>query len=170
MMWFRGIHKWDSTHNRGYETHLSLQNCFLPRLYRWFTSFEIKATKLKSFKAFKKLKRLNCMKSFNEILLESVDEAFLKMGRETKHTILFYLEKLYNVDRDAIVKNPRLFEKALDSMFRDGSWIVKKLIIETLYSKIGVNKPVKVEELVDLIEDARIEYEKQQALKFKRLR
>lgn len=110
------------------------------------------------------------MKSFNEILLESVDEAFLKIGRETKHTILFYLEKLYNVDRDTIAKNPRLFEKALDSMFRDGSWIVKKLIIETLYSKIGVNKPVKVEELVDLIEDARIEYEKQQALKFKRLR
>lgn len=108
------------------------------------------------------------LRSFNDILLESIDEALSRMGEETKRTVIFYLGKLYGIDMSTITENLGLLEKALDLMFKDGSWIVKKWIIETLYGKIGVKKLVTTGTLVSLVEDARIEYERQQALKYSR--
>jgi len=77
-------------------------------------------------------------KDFEKLFIEAVDEGLETLGESGKHMIFFHLEKSYSIKRHEIPKNPEAFAKGLEKIFGAGASVLEKLIVKSLYSKMGL--------------------------------
>jgi hypothetical protein len=67
------------------------------------------------------------------------------LGESGKQMFFFYLETNYSIKRNEIPKKPEDFAIGLERRFQVGALVIEKLIIESLYSKIGLKYEEKKE-------------------------
>ena len=84
-------------------------------------------------------------KTFEECFVEAVNEGLKVLGDSGKQMIFFYLENNYSVKREDIAKKPEAFALGLEKIFHAGASVIEKLIVESLYSKLGLKYEEKKE-------------------------
>lgn len=75
--------------------------------------------------------------SFNEILLDSIDEALESLGESVKASIYFHLEKSFMVKRQDIPHDVDGFSNALERIFGLGAQHLEILIIRGISAKVN---------------------------------
>ena len=83
-----------------------------------------------------KLNNNDCRK-FENILLESVDEAFSTLGENVKKTIYFYLAESFSISKQDIPFKIDAFSNALEKIFGIGARKLEILIIAKLHEKVS---------------------------------
>lgn len=64
-----------------------------------------------------------------EVIEEALEEVF---GRTTKNTIFSILVTKYNLEKQDIPKNPKIFQKMLNEILGSGGQVIENLIIEKI--------------------------------------
>jgi len=77
-------------------------------------------------------------KDFEKLFIEAVDEGLGTLGESGKHMIFFHLDKSYSVKKHDIPKRPEAFAKGLEKIFGAGATVLERLILKSLYSKLGL--------------------------------
>jgi hypothetical protein len=77
-------------------------------------------------------------KDFEKLFLEAVDEGLNFLGESGKHMVLFHLERSYSIKRHDIPEKPEALAAGLEKIFGAGASVLQKLILESLYSKLGL--------------------------------
>jgi len=75
---------------------------------------------------------------FSKILLAAVEESLSSLGDSPKQAILFHLESSFNIKKELIPDNITEFTKALENIFGPGAVYLEKLIVKSLYEKLGL--------------------------------
>ena len=75
-------------------------------------------------------------KKFNDILLESIDKAFLTLGENSKSAIYFHLENKFAISRQDIPDRIHDFSDALEQIFGLAARQLEILIMKCLNEKI----------------------------------
>jgi hypothetical protein len=75
--------------------------------------------------------------SFNEILLEAVDESLSSLGDLPRQAVLFHLECSFKIKKERIPENITEFTRALEKIFGPGAPYLEKLIVKRLHEKLG---------------------------------
>ncbi len=76
-------------------------------------------------------------KDFDELLLGSIDQALLSLGKPAMRSIYFHLEEKFEVTRGDIPKDLKRFQTVLERIFGVGARFLEILIMKNLYLKIG---------------------------------
>jgi hypothetical protein len=110
-------------------------------------------------------------KSFEEILLEAVDEALASLGESAKQSIYYHLEERFKIPREEIPNRVEDFAEGLEKIFGMGARFLEILIMKKLYDRIG--KPLEWNEdkefaFVNYVEAARRSFRKGVEAKRKR--
>ena len=105
-------------------------------------------------------------KSFEEILLEAVDEALASLGDSAKQSIYYHLEEKFKIPRKEIPNRIEDFVEGLEKIFGIGARFLEILIMKKLYDRIG--KPLEWDErkefvFVNYVEAARKSFRKARA-------
>jgi len=82
------------------------------------------------------LKKTNQVKSFNQILLEAIDEALLSLGESVKTSIYFHLDCQFKIKRSEIPTKINGFSCALERIFSAGARSLEILFMKSLHSKL----------------------------------
>ena len=77
-------------------------------------------------------------KDFEKLFIEAVDEGLETLGESGKHMIFFHLDKSYSIRKHEIPKKPEAFARGLQKIFGAGASVIEKLIVKSLYSKLGL--------------------------------
>ena len=77
-------------------------------------------------------------KSFEQLLIEAVDEGLESLGESGKHMIFYHLDKSYSIKKHEIPKIPEAFAEGLEKIFGAGASVLEKLIVKSLYLKLGL--------------------------------
>lgn len=77
-------------------------------------------------------------KDFEKLFIEAVDEGLETLGESGKQMIFFHLDKSYSIKKHEISKKPEAFAKGLEQIFGAGASVLEKLILKSLYSKLGM--------------------------------
>ncbi len=77
-------------------------------------------------------------RDFEKLFIEAVDEGLETLGESGKHMIFFHLDKSYSVKKNDIPKKPEAFARGLQKIFGAGASVIEKLILKSLYSKLGL--------------------------------
>lgn len=85
-------------------------------------------------------RNLKGKRKFKELLLVEIDRSMNQIfGRATVKTVYYYLEKNYSLKLKDIPEKPKVFSKALQSMFgKLGAEVIESLLIKTVSSKFEV--------------------------------
>jgi hypothetical protein len=75
-------------------------------------------------------------KKFNDILLDSIDKAFLTLGENSKSAIYFHLEKKFSISRQDIPDRVCDFSDAIEQIFGLAARQLEILIMKCLNEKI----------------------------------
>jgi len=75
---------------------------------------------------------------FEKLFMEAVDESLKSLGESVRQMIFFHLEKSYSLKRQDIPKKPEAFAEGLEKIFGVGALVLEKIIVKTLYSKLGL--------------------------------
>jgi len=107
-------------------------------------------------------------KSFEEILLEAVDEALASLGDSAKQSIYYHLEEKFKIPREEIPNRIEDFVEGLEKIFGIGARFLEILIMKKLYDCIG--KPLEWDErkefvFVNYVEAARQSFKKRVRVK-----
>jgi hypothetical protein len=81
------------------------------------------------------------MMSFEEVLLEAIDEGFSWLGESEKQAIYSYLEKKYKISKQDIPYRIDDFTHALENTFGVGAKLIEIRIMKCLFNKIGKSFP-----------------------------
>lgn len=73
-----------------------------------------------------------------KIILDAVDEGLKTLGESGKQAIFFHLERTYSIKKSDIPKKPDAFAEGLEKIFGGGATVIQKIILENLYSKLGL--------------------------------
>jgi hypothetical protein len=76
--------------------------------------------------------------NFNDLLSETVDEAFSCLGESPKQAIFFHLEKHFSIKQQEIPSNIEAFDGAIKKFFGVGATFLETLIVRRLYEKAGL--------------------------------
>ena len=79
----------------------------------------------------------NHNQKFEEVLQDSVDEAFSSLGESVKKSIYFHLENSFLIPRQDIPCRVEDFSDALERIFGPGAKHLELLIMEKLYRKVN---------------------------------
>lgn len=79
--------------------------------------------------------------SFEEILLEAIDEGLSILGESSKQSVYFYVEETFNVSRLAIPYRLEEFTNAIEMIFGMGAKRLEIQIMQCLFAKVGF--PIK---------------------------
>jgi hypothetical protein len=90
-------------------------------------------------------------KSFDKLLLDSVDEALLYLGESARQSIYSHIEMNFKMSRNEIPQNLEHFQLALEKIFGIGSSFIEILIMKSLYAKIGCLLPMEKNEQLEFI-------------------
>lgn len=77
-------------------------------------------------------------KDFDNLFIEAVDEGLDVLGESGRQMIFFHLEKSYSIKRHEIPQKPEAFAAGLENIFGAGASVLEKLIVKSLYSKLGL--------------------------------
>ncbi len=102
--------------------------------------------------------------NFEQLLLESIDDAFLSMGEPVKKSIYYNIEQHFKVSRKDIPQNLPQFQEGLERIFGVGARFLEILIMKNLHAKTGC--PLKIGqgkqlEFVKYVEAARRSFTKE---------
>jgi len=75
---------------------------------------------------------------FEKLFMEAVDEGLKSLGESVRQMIFYHLENTYSVKRQDIPKKPEAFAEGLEKIFGKGASVLEKIIVKTLYSKLGL--------------------------------
>ncbi len=75
---------------------------------------------------------------FNNILSETVNEAFSCLGETPKKALLFHLEKDFSIKQQEISNNIEAFDGAIKKLFGAGATFLEALIMRKLCEKAGL--------------------------------
>ena len=75
--------------------------------------------------------------TFNAILLESIDKAFLKLGKNAKESIYLHLETEFAITRQDIPSRVNDFSDALEQIFGLAAQPLEVLIMRFLNEKVN---------------------------------
>lgn len=78
----------------------------------------------------------NHKKRFSEILLESIDRAFLTLGENAKSSLYFHLETKFAISRQDIPDRINDFSDALEQIFGLGARQIEILIMKYLNQRV----------------------------------
>jgi hypothetical protein len=96
---------------------------------------------------------------FDEMLDNAVSEALSQLGETVKQTILYYLERNFNMKPEEVPRRPTEFANALSALLGSGADPLENIIIQTLYTKIDVRITVQLPsqdtDFIDFIRRAR---------------
>jgi hypothetical protein len=76
--------------------------------------------------------------SFEQNLLQAIDEALASLGENVKNSIYFHLEEEFKVKRKDIPRKLAAFSDALERIFGPGARHLEILFIKKLHAKIRV--------------------------------
>ena len=76
-------------------------------------------------------------KTFERLMLESVDEALTSLGDSAKQAIYFHLENRFEIERNQIPQRVGDFAEGLEKIFGVGAQFLEILIMKNLYERIG---------------------------------
>ena len=95
-------------------------------------------------------------KDFDKLFIEAVDEGLNVLGESGRQMIFFYLEKSYSIKRHEFPKKPEAFATGLEKIFGVGASVLEKLIVKSLYSKLGLKYEDREEHsFVDYVKDVK---------------
>ncbi|KPV63716.1 MAG: hypothetical protein AOA66_0672 [Candidatus Bathyarchaeota archaeon BA2] len=77
-------------------------------------------------------------KAFDKLFIEAVDEGLTVLGESGRQMIFFHLENSYSIKKHKIPKKPEAFATGLEKIFGAGASVIEKLILKSLYSKLGL--------------------------------
>jgi len=77
-------------------------------------------------------------KGFDKLFIEAVDEGLGTLGESGRHMIFFHLDKSYSIKKHEIPKKPEAFARGLEKVFGVGASVLERLIVKSLYSKLGL--------------------------------
>lgn len=77
-------------------------------------------------------------RDFDDILLESIDEALTSLGESVKQSIYYHLEDKFEISKRDIPKRIEDFANGIEKIFGLGANFIEILIMKKLYEKIGV--------------------------------
>lgn len=99
-------------------------------------------------------------KTFNEILIESVDEVLAAIGGSVRCAIYFYLEKNLGVSKGQIPYRIDELMDTLENIFGVGARHIELQLIKQLQAKTGINYLSSLQEssLQDCVITVREEY------------
>lgn len=105
-------------------------------------------------------------KTFDELLLEAVDEALSSLGESAKQSIYYHLQDKFKISREEIPKHIKEFAEGLEKIFGVGARFLEILIMKRLYARIG--QPLDWNEreefvFVNYVEAARRSFQKPKA-------
>lgn len=75
-------------------------------------------------------------KSFEQILLEAIDEALLSLGESVKTSIYFHLDDLFKIKKQEIPFRIDAFSRALARIFGLGAQSLEIMFMKSLHSKL----------------------------------
>ena len=75
--------------------------------------------------------------SFEELLLEAIDEGLSALAESAKAAIYFHLEKTFKIKRQEIPCRIEEFSDAIERMFGTGAKLVEIRIMKSLFTKVG---------------------------------
>jgi len=84
-------------------------------------------------------------KDFDKLFIEAVDEGLDVLGESGRHMVFFHLERSCSIKRHEIPKKPEAFAAGLEKIFGAGASVIEKLIVKSLYSKLGLKYEDKEE-------------------------
>ena len=87
-------------------------------------------------KAKEALKKQNQVKSFDQILLEAVDEALLSLGESVKTSIYFHVDDLFKIKKQEVPFRIDDFSWALARIFGLGAQSLEIMFMKSLHSKL----------------------------------
>ena len=79
--------------------------------------------------------------SFEEVLLEAIDEGLSCLGESEKRTIYFYIEKKYEISKQDIHYRIKDFTEAIENIFGAGAKVLEIRIMKILFTKMGYSFP-----------------------------
>jgi len=95
-------------------------------------------------------------KDFDKLFIEAVDEGLDVLGESGRQMIFFHLEKSYSIKRHEIPEKPEAFAEGLEKIFGAGASVLEKLIVKSLYSKLGLKYEDKEERpFADYVNDVK---------------
>ena len=77
-------------------------------------------------------------RNFDDLLLNSIDDALTSLGESVKQSTYFHIENKYSVPRKDIPCNLRRFQEGLEKIFGTGARFIEILIMKNLHSEIGL--------------------------------
>lgn len=101
--------------------------------------------------------------NFDELLLDSIDDAFLSLGEPVKKSIYYNIEQHFHVTRKDIPQKLPQFQEGLERIFGLGARFLEILIMKNLYAKTGCPLNVgqkKQLEFIKYVEAARQSFTK----------
>jgi hypothetical protein len=105
---------------------------------------------------------VNRTMSFEELLLESVDEGLSSLGETCKQAIYFHLEKKFKLHKQDIPFRIEDFTEAMENIFGVGAKVLEIRIMKNLFQNMGYPFPYfrprtqKYLEFTKYIESARV--------------
>ncbi|MCD6088145.1 hypothetical protein J7K07_00275 [Candidatus Bathyarchaeota archaeon] len=94
------------------------------------------------------------MLKLEKLILETVNEVIRNVfDDEVADMLLRYLDEYNHLSID---ERLRLFDETLPKIFGSGAVIIEDLILETLYSKMGIRLEKREKDFVESINDLRL--------------
>jgi hypothetical protein len=75
--------------------------------------------------------------TFENILLEAIDEGLACLGEQTKKAVYQHLKNKYSLSKQDIPYRIEDFTKAIEDIFQAGAKLLEIKIMKILYTKIG---------------------------------
>jgi len=88
--------------------------------------------------------------SFEELLLEAVDDGLSSLGDSSKQVIYFHLEKTFKLNKQEIPHKIEEFADAIENIFGHGAKLLQIIIMKRLYEKVkgSIEYKAQLEELI----------------------
>jgi hypothetical protein len=78
---------------------------------------------------------IDANRSFSDILLEAIDEAFVSLGESVKTSIYFHLENSVGIKKQEIPFRTEDFQNALENIFGIGTRHLEILFVKNMHEK-----------------------------------
>ncbi len=88
-------------------------------------------------------------KTFEELLLQTIDDSLSTLGDSAKQAIYFHLENQFRIAKKDIPYHVANFEDGLEKIFGAGAQFLEIIIMKKLFEKIG--HPLEWSENKDLV-------------------
>jgi len=75
-------------------------------------------------------------RTFDDVLLNAIDESLTSLGESVKHSTYFHIEKKFSIPRKEIPRNLARFQEGLEKIFGTGARFIEILIMKKLHEKV----------------------------------